>query len=460
MKIRFIIILIALSIVACKKQDQWLDFKSSKSDVVPSTLEDYQAILDNNSIMNENYPAMGMVAADNYYLTPAVWKALTDIPRKNAYIWLSDINEGSVTALSPDWDNPYKMIEYANIALSGLQKMEVSSENNAVYNNIKGSSLFFRALAFYNLAQIYAPPYNANTASIDKGIIIRLTDNVGEKSVRSSIQATYNQILSDLLAAQDLLPVTPLYKTRPSKTAVAALLSKTYLLMGDYNHAKTYSDQALSQNNNLLDFNTLNTLPTYSFPTFTGNNPEIIFYAVSQSYSPVNAARLLMVPSFYNSYNVNDLRKAMFFRSNSGGFFFTGKYTGGSGFFSGLASNELYLIRSECNARLGNMTAALADLNLLLQMRWNKNVTYIPYNNSNSDLVLTKILDERRKELPFTSNTRWEDLRRLNTDPRFAITLTRSIDNVIYSLLPNDSRYTFLIPQIEILKSGIEQNIR
>jgi hypothetical protein len=55
---------------------------------------------------------------------------------------------------------------------------------------------------------------------------------------------------------------------------------------------------------------------------------------------------------------------------------------------------------------------------------------------------------------------RWIDLRRLNTDSRYAVTLTRNLNNQIYTLPPNDQRYVLPIPDLEIKLSGIEQNPR
>jgi hypothetical protein len=104
----------------------------------------------------------------------------------------------------------------------------------------------------------------------------------------------------------------------------------------------------------------------------------------------------------------------------------------------------------------------MLDLNTLIERRWKKKgdeINFIPFTASTETEALTKILEERRKEL-VTRGLRWSDLRRLNMDPRFQVTLNRSYDHEIYQLLPNDKRYTFAIPQNEIEGSGIEQNVR
>jgi hypothetical protein len=90
--------------------------------------------------------------------------------------------------------------------------------------------------------------------------------------------------------------------------------------------------------------------------------------------------------------------------------------------------------------------------------RWAKG-TFIPFTASSSDDALIQILNERRKELLYRG-LRWTDLRRLNKDPRFAITLKRIINGVSYTLPPNDNRYAWPIPDNEIALTNMPQNER
>ena len=78
---------------------------------------------------------------------------------------------------------------------------------------------------------------------------------------------------------------------------------------------------------------------------------------------------------------------------------------------------------------------------------------------SGTDDALKKILTERRKEL-LLRGIRWTDLRRLNYDSQFATTLTRVVNTQIITLMPNDNRYVYPIPNDEILYSGVTQNPR
>ncbi|MDR6783308.1 tetratricopeptide (TPR) repeat protein [Pedobacter africanus] len=461
MKTLTLILMISLSLLSCKKQDEWLDKKSSKSDVVPSTLEDYQAILDNTDIMNTYYPSLGVIGADNYIISDDSFNSISDTKVKNMYSWTSDIYEGSTTTPIWEWSKPYQIVEYSNIALEGVEKINVNEVNRNKWNSLKGSALFFRAFVFYNLAQLFCKPFESEKANSDLGIPIRLSSDVNIKSTRSTVRQTYDQILKDLLVAEELLPEIPSYKTRPSKSAAAGLLAKTYLVMGDYQNALKYAEKVLATNNTLIDYNTLSSSTTYSLPNFRTNNPEIIFYSTNTGYAVVSSRSTRIVsPDLFNSYTAGDLRKKIFYRGILPNISFTGNQNGSSSDFAGVATNELFLIKSECLFRLGDLQSGITVLDQLLKMRWDRNVAYKSPSVSNEEGALKLILSERRKELPFTSNTRWEDLRRFNKDPRFATTLTKTVNGKIYSLPPNDPRYVYPIPPLEILKSNIEQNIR
>jgi hypothetical protein len=158
------------------------------------------------------------------------------------------------------------------------------------------------------------------------------------------------------------------------------------------------------------------------------------------------------------SYAPNDLRPSVYyFQQASNLFTLRGSYSGTLFPFSGLATDELYLIRAECSARNGDTASALSDLNSLLTHRWVTG-TFTPYPIQSAAEALDTILVERRKELAFRG-IRWSDLRRLNKEG-WNITLSRNINNQTYSLSPNSNLYTLPIPPDVIEFSGIQNNPR
>lgn len=446
--------LAGLFILLASCGDSWLDEKSDKSLVVPTTIEDLQALLDNSYTMNEQKINLGESGSDDHYLTYTSWEA--DLPeQKNAYVWAEDIFVG---LSSGNYQIPYQKIFYCNIVLEGTAAIDFSENNRAALNNIIGSAYYFRADGFYDLAQVFCKPFNIASADNDLGIPLRLNSDPNEPSVRASVSETYSQIIKDLTVAANLLPITPLFKTRPSKAAAFGLMARTYLMMEDYDKAKFYADSCLVLYNSLINYSELDTSLAFPVPFL---NDEVIIHG--KQLNALFGNNYFVDSLLYNSYDQADLRRVVFFRDNGlGGNNFVGSYigpgnvTGNS--FAGIATDEIYLIRAECHARNGDAANAILDLNTLLATRW-KPGTFIPYTPTSGEAALKLVLTERRKELLFRG-LRWSDLRRLNKDLRFAKTLTRVINGQTYTLSPEDPKYVYPIPDDVIEFTGMEQNPR
>jgi hypothetical protein len=130
--------------------------------------------------------------------------------------------------------------------------------------------------------------------------------------------------------------------------------------MREYPVAKKYADSIIAFKPTLIDFNNQQYVShnfAYQFLPKGIGNPEIIFYAqggltnfeVSYQGSIPQVDR-----NFYNSYAANDLRKEFYYGKSEGRINFIGNYNGDNRNFNGISTNELYFIRSECNARLNN----------------------------------------------------------------------------------------------------------
>lgn len=444
----------AVSMTGCGKS--FLDIKQNSSQAVPHTIADFQAILDNGSIMNvSSCHLLGMLGGDEFFVQDGALAGVRDAFQRNGYVWNKEVFEGEG---SDDWDRAYERILLANLSLEGVSKIKPQPGETPAWNNVKGSALFFRALNFYQLAQLFCKPYDVATADTEPGIPLRLESDINLRSVRGTVAQTYHQIVVDLEEAADLLPDVPLVKRRPSRPAAHAMLAKTYLLMGDYENAKQYAGRCLDIRNTLVDLNALPDMETY-YPIATAipqeEIDELIFLSSTSNIALIAPARFNAASDLLDSYTEGDLRKEAWFFTYNGRTLFGGGYI--SGYSTGLGVNEVLLIRAECLARTGEIAGALADLNYLLENRHNE--SYRPLSIQDPTLLLDRIIDERRKEL-LLRGVRWEDLRRLNKDPRYARTLVRVVDGERYELPPNDPRYVWPIPDKEILMSGIEQNVR
>lgn len=450
----FFYLLAGLALVPLSCTREFLAKKPSKSLLVPTTLTDFQALLDFTDDMNVA-PGLNVISADDFYRAGNTFGSLSAVAQ-NAYTWAKNVYAGTAVG---DWDKPYDQVFVANVVLDGLKNLGAGSYAPADYNAVKGSALFLRAFAFYGLAQEFAADYSTGTAL--PGVPIRLSADVNVIAGRGTLGQTYAQITTDLGQAAALLPQTAAFKSRPCKAAAEALLARVYLSMGDYDNALAAATACLALNSSLTDYNTLQPSASRPFPSpLPDAAEEVLYYSTLISTSSYNSSASTLVDTLlYGSYAADDLRKSLYFNAKGpGNIVFKGNYSGSSAMFGGLATDEVYLVRAECYARRNDVADALADLNALLVTRW-KTGSFVPFTAAGGGEALSLVLSERRKELA-GRGLRWSDLRRLNGDPRFAVTLSRAVNGITYTLLPSSPNYVLPIPDNEISGSGIPQNPR
>lgn len=437
----------------CKKTG-FLDTKPAQNLVVPATLDNFQALLDNDQYMNGAglglSPALGEVGSDDYFLQDGDYNSSLTQYERNEYIWAASVYPGQDIQ---DWDYPYRAVFYANLALEGVQQINPTSSQQKEWNNIRGSALFYRSYMFFQMTQIFSEVYDSATAPSSFGIPLRLSSDVNEKITRATMQETYQQIINDTRTAASLLPITPLYKTRPSSVAAYGLLSRIYLSMSKYDSALLYTQLFLQQQDSLLDYNTLDSTTYYAIPRF---NTEVVFHCTMLYPDPLFYN--YTDSNLYNSYSSGDLRKKYFFDFFNGLPYTAKTYNGDASPFGGIATDEIYFIKAECLARAGDFVNAVTTLNTVMKKRY-INSSFSPVTANDPVSALAIILKERRKELLFRG-LRWMDLRRLNKEGA-NITPIRLVEGTIFSLLPNDPKYVYPIPDNVIsFNPGMQQNPR
>ena len=444
----FIFVIVALLFVACHKE--WLDIKRDKKQVVPATLNDLEALINNTQIHNDRMPYLPELASGDFHLADSRVEGLNAL-LKGSYLWTADDNDGASII---DWDYRHEQIFYDNIALEGLQRLApVADEDRA--NLIRGAALFYRAWASYLLAQQFCAPYNPIDAESNPGIPIKIDPDINIHVPRGTIAETYARIETDLKQALPLLPPLPHVATRPSKVATHALLARMYLLMERYSDALAQAESALEIQGVLVDYNDLSPQSPAPFSRF---NAEVIFSSVMASTSQFRLPNFNLDDALYQTYEEGDLRRQLFFENSNGQYGFKGTYDGSNLFFCGLATDEVYLIQAECLARLGNTDRACEVLNTLLRTRYHSD-SFKPYNIGEQSPLINLVLEERRKQLCFRG-LRWSDIRRLSHQTEFSITLQREVSGNVYTLSPERPNYVWYLPDNEILLNPIPQNIR
>ena len=437
----------------------FLEVKRDKSQVVPNLIEDYQGLMDNFSVINERASvSLGLVGAAEYHLPDGTLKTwLSNLPYEvNGYLWEKEIFGGYE---STDWNYAYQRILYSNLALE-IQDIKPTVIEQAAWNNVVGSASFTRGYSYYQLAQLFCKPYNSQTAGADLGVPIKQSRDVTEKVSRGTVEEVYQFILSDLETAVKLLPEKSTSVFRPSKAIAATFLVRTLMQMGKYEQALEYAQLAYQSENKLTDYNTLDLTKDALFPGDYGlTNPELLYYAQinkpGSSYTGYNADASLL-----NLYEANDLRKSAFFKKvlADGRVEFKASFAGPYNIFVGVSTGEVYLNYAECLIRNNKTADALSVLNNLRENRFKKG-TYTPIQVSDYADLMEYVWKERRRELYF-KGLAWEDYRRQNKEGKYVVTLQRNNNDKVYTLEPNDKRWTLPLPDNEIQVRGFTQNER
>lgn len=433
--------------------NNYLEVKPDPLLVTPNSLESLQALLDNPIKMNLSTNSFAQGSSDEYYLEDQTFNSFSQTDR-SIYVW-----DNYDYQWDNDWAQGYVIVFTCNLILEQLESIPRTSENASMWDNIKGSALFFRAHSYLTMLWSYALAYDEQVSDHELGIVIRKFSNPHDPSIRSSVTECYQQVITDLEHAVKFLPRTQEHVMRPSQAAGYGMLARTYLSMRKYEEALKYAEYSLGllDLGNVLDYNDPEMINIDSGTPFRRFNRETVFY------SEIRLLTYTVVPQFsfvdstlYKSYDHFDLRKRAFFNNNTGKALFKGTYATGMYLFSGITIPELILMQVECLSRLGSAEKARNILIEFLQNRYETG-TQLIFSQDNREF-LDQVLLERRKELVMRG-LRWMDVKRLNKENR-DILLSRKINGEIYVLPPNDLRYALPLPQDIITISGMKQNPR
>lgn len=398
---------------------------------------DYQAMLANYTDIDltVSYPMWG---TDDVDVSDGGYQNTLNIYVANAYTWAPSI---VVDADDQDWNKMYKQVYISNLLLAGVKTSDGGTD--AQKNNIYAQALVHRAYAFYTLVNIYAKQYDAGTAGTDPGIPMLFTPNLDESLQRFPVQAVYDQVKKDLLAAIPDLDSKGAYSNQASQAAAYAILARASLQQGLYADAAKYADSTLARQNTLLNLEDyVTSLAAYPYRLY---NPEVIFSKVQSG----GTATVPLSNSLLQLFDATDLRYQLFTADyTKSNYQFTGRFyyfpfvALDNYFTNGPGVAEMMLIKAETAARAGDVNTALDQLNALRKHRF-KAADYQPLTATTSNILVT-VLNERRREL-MARDFRWYDLKRLNKEAGLATTVSHHYKGQVITLEPNSNAYVFPI---------------
>jgi tetratricopeptide (TPR) repeat protein len=337
-----------------------------------------------------------------------------------------------------------KVTSLANTVLDILPTTSDLSKEER--NQIKGEALVHRAYNMLILVNTHAAHYNKNTASKDLGIPLILTSDINQKiPERSTVKEVYEQIIKDLTEASTLLHNDVDFKVFPSKAAAYALLSRTYLYMGDFKNALDFSNKSLEINGYVCDYAT-DEFFTASLP----KSKEILLFKIEDiSYDP---QKRFVGLEFMKLFELGDIRMDNYMPDPD----YPDAFQYQSTFnHSGVFVSEMYLTRAECYARNNKLKLALDDLNAVRIKRFMTD-SYLPLQSANKKEVINWIFRERKIELAW-KGLRWFDMKRLNIEIEYQKTITRKYEGKTLILEPNTKEWIIPFPS-NILEKNILNN--
>lgn len=463
--------------------------EEDKDEVIPRTIEQFEAMLHQHGMLSVTWFYKSDLMTDDIAENPDATTTAKN-PYKGLYTWSRDVERtGSgerTTRTNLMWGELYNDILVSNYVIERADDAEGTQSQR---DYLVGEAYFVRARSYLELANIYAPVYDAATATKTIGVPLRLDTGVKNNYERASLSSVYAQIVADLEQANahfdSSREVMSLW--HPNKKAALLLLSRTYLYMGEWDKVVATSTELI----NMCPQGLFNLSRQPNSPTVTKGNPEILHSYGACSVLIVTDNEGVQqndVPNLYKdensmiavygvsdelqrAYHPGDCRPYTYFLTTSSGTDVPAKWHTQ---FTKLGAysyrlSEAYLSRAEAYAALGETDRALADVRKVIENRV-EDINKVDFPTSAGSAaagvdyataVRRFILDERRLEF-CCENHRWYDLRRSQGwYPRtLTHTFTLSTSSTsgstgvaqgrqTYTLTPAHPNYTFELPESE-----------
>ena len=386
-----------------------------------------------------------------------------------------------------NYKQAYIAIQNANMVLHAINEGLITKEKDPEFNDstkarILGEAYFLRGVMHFELVRLYGHQYGYQSAEANSGIVLRTKPTLNVKDQddianvsRATVDAVYQQVVSDLKEAAKLLPAVPLRRGRASSFVATAYLARVYFQMNDQANALTAINTVIGSTPGVIGtefklvrspatgaINASQAAANVSAPfksSGTGARvTENIFDLLSLTAYPVNT---VMNRKYYRTTTINphlaisnaflteaafasnDARKAGLI-ATANGKNYSKKYDQALMNIPVIRSVEMLLDRAEILALQGNTAGATKDINLIRDRAipgYNINTVIAP------DKILAEVRRERVRELAFEGD-RLHDLRRRQAD-------IGPGDRTAVTPLPwNSNKLLFKIPDAEIRASN------
>ena len=419
----------------------------------------------------------------------------------NQYRWDFQPSDGSVESI---WASYYAHISRANYFIDSYQKAlegdggEFTTKDLKVLGAYAAEAYFTRAYGYLHLAGYFCEAYDTLTAHQKLGVPLQITyapsSDASTYLGRATLQATYEQIMSDIKQAESLVAPTLILTSNQnklnyiSKDVVTALKARVALQMQDYKTAATAATSLIKTGKYPL----VGTVEEYRRMWVNDEGPEVMW----QIYMSPDELGSATGSTFWGQYSAdsstmkmdyipsqklldlydedNDIRFPVFFApfelkvstGASGMIYAFNKYPGNPNLYASLSTDnhftnmskpfriaEQYLIASEAYLGMNDLDKAGDYLNRLKSKRIEgfQSASY-----SDPVILLNAIKSERQRELVgegfrLTDLKRWkEGMKRENAYQDKSLVLYPGLETTTaLSKDADDFRMVWPIPKAE-----------
>lgn len=253
------------------------------------------------------------------------------------YIWNMQTTESEVESV---WYSDYGVVGSMNYAIGAYEKL-LANENagladadKATLSNYIAEAYFTRALAYWDLVTKFCVAYDPATAKEELGLPLQTvyapTSESSKYPGRSSLEDTYQLILSDLNKAMEITTAGIANSNYYTKDVVLAMMARVQLNMKDYANAANNAQEVINSNkytlgNSAADVESLYVADTSNevlmlVPCNVQDLPGSIgtYYIYDQTVGDGSGADPQYIPSktMLDLYDTeNDWRYPVFFRT-------------------------------------------------------------------------------------------------------------------------------------------------
>ncbi len=426
-KIFLVLAPLMIFVSSCKKE--FLDLKPYNS--IPLTLAiqneaDLQSAVHGvyssfrgANLHGRTIPLVGDLMADNVYI--ATVNSNRYIGEFN-YAYTNQFGQSLATM-----SDAYTGIQRANNVID----LGLNLPPSANVSQLRGEAIALRALLYFELVRLFGKPFTVDPNS--PAVPLVLAYNPTLKPARNTVAEVYTQIEKDLADAFTLVTAI----TNPNKNSsyvskyvVRALQAKVAFNKGDYNAAKTFALDVVT-NGGFTLVSAANYNAYWNGFAPTSNRVETIFEishdavqnagnnSLAYFYFQTGYGDAIASDDLYNQYSATDVRRTRMTATTRSGqnIYAVVKFPNVPASSPDkddvkiIRYSEILLILAESYARTNDDANARITLNQVAQIR---DPSFTGYTSSGATLI-EDIINERRKELAFEGNRYW-DLLRLNRD--------------------------------------------